>query len=754
MIMKLNVKHSSLSLICIIFASFFSSVTYADPAKDAWLELVGEQFSTRAEFAFVENNPELPNVLIYGDSISIHYTQAVRAELENKANVYRLYLNGGDSSSFIRKMTKMHTTMQNSALSDPWTFEWDVIHFNVGLHDLKYTKDRKLDKANGKQVSSIEEYENNLRNIVKYLKTMAPSAKLIFATTTPIPEGEPGRIVGDAAKYNAAGLNVLKDHPQVIVNDLYNFTKPHHLNWWAGVGNVHYNELGRKAQGGKVASVILSQLTHSLFAVAAQEQPNIVILYADDLGMGDLGSFNINSAKKSKIPTPNLDQLAAQGMSFTDAHSSSGICSPSRYALLTGRYHWRKFHSIVKAFGPSAFSDERLTLPEMLQQKGYTTTAIGKWHLGWDWDAIRKEGRPNDGVTPQDFDWSKTIPDGPTAHGFDYYFGDTVINFPPYVWIENDKVTQVPDTMVDETLWKNKEGKMEYRPGPMITGWDPYENIPTTTQKGIDYITKQAKQDKPFFLYFAYPSPHAPIIPNDEFDNTSKAGPYGDLVVETDDSIGKLLTAIKEAGIEDNTIVIFSSDNGPEHYAYLRDEKFDHWSSGPYRGVKRDIYEGGHRVPMIVRWPNKVPANNKTDELVSQIDIMATVASLIGFELPDDAAEDSYNLLPLWTGKTSDSGRDSLVHNTFADNYAIRSGDWSFIVNKSGNQNNRMKRFNYGAWQKKHGYVSDDNVKGQLFDMKNDAGQRHNLIEKHPKKASELLKLLQQIQSQGLSTPR
>jgi arylsulfatase A len=483
---------------------------------------------------------------------------------------------------------------------------------------------------------------------------------------------------------------------------------------------------------------------------ATFKQPNIVILYADDMGMGDLGSFNQNS----KIPTPNLDQLAAQGMRFTDAHSSSGICTPSRYALLTGRYHWRKFHGIVKSFGTSAFSPERLTLPEMLQQKGYNTAAIGKWHLGWDWDAVRKEGRPKNGIAPEDFNWDKSIPDGPLDHGFDYYFGDTVINFPPYVWIENDKVTQAPDTMVDKDLWVVKEGNMEFRKGPMITGWNPYENIPTTTQKGINYIKQHANSDKPFFLYFAYPSPHAPIIPNDKFDNTSKAGPYGDLLVETDDSIGQLLQAIKSAGIEDNTLVIFSSDNGPEHYAYLRDEKFEHWSSYPYRGLKRDIYEGGHRVPMIVRWPNNVPANSQTDELISQIDIMATLANLVGFELPNDAAEDSFNQLPLWTAKSPTSSRHSLVHNTFADKYAIRSNDWTLINTKTGNENVRLERFNYSDWQKKHGYVSDDNDKGQLFDMAGDRGQRHNLIGKHPKKATELLMQLEQIQKSGVSAPR
>jgi arylsulfatase A len=220
-------------------------------------------------------------------------------------------------------------------------------------------------------------------------------------------------------------------------------------------------------------------------------------------------------------------------------------------------------------------------------------------------------------------------------------------------------------------------------------------------------------------------------------------------VVETDDSIGQLLQAIKNAGIEDNTLVIFSSDNGPEHYAYLRDEKFNHWSSYPYRGLKRDIYDGGHRVPMIVRWPNNVPANTKTDALISQIDIMATLAHLVGFELPDGAAEDSFNQLPLWTAKTKHSSRDSLVHNTFANDYAIRSNDWTLIAAKTGNQNSRLERFNYAGWQKKHGYKADDHVKGQLFDMKNDKEQRYNLIEKYPNIADELLRKLTKIQIDG-----
>ncbi len=235
---------------------------------------------------------------------------------------------------------------------------------------------------------------------------------------------------------------------------------------------------------------------------------NVLILYADDLGFGDLGCYN----SQSKIPTPNLDRLAAEGMRFADAHSSSGICTPSRYALMTGRYHWRDFHGIVQAFGGSVFEQERLTLPEMLQQKGYETCAIGKWHLGWDWDAIKKDdatARENNGRKawgPEAFDWNKSVPDGPLAHGFDHYFGDTVINFPPYCWIEDDRVVRPPSVMMDTKKWKPiKEGSWECRPGPMADDWDPYQNIPVTTQRGVEFIQSQAGEEKPFFSLFCVP---------------------------------------------------------------------------------------------------------------------------------------------------------------------------------------------------------------------------------------------------------
>lgn len=484
---------------------------------------------------------------------------------------------------------------------------------------------------------------------------------------------------------------------------------------------------------------------------AANSKPNVLILYADDLGFGDLGSYN----PKSKIPTPNLDRLAAEGIRFTDGHSSSGICTPSRYALLTGRHHWRKFHGIVGALGGTVFAPGRLTLPEMLQAQGYATACIGKWHLGWDWAGIRKpDAKPissgrRKAWGPEAFDWSQAVADGPLAQGFDHYFGDTVINFPPYAWIEDDKLVVPPDSMMNTSKWKKiKEGKWECRPGPMVTGWDPYEVLPTLTRKGVEYLHSRKKSDDPFFLYFAYPGPHAPIIPNDEFDGASKAGPYGDFVVEIDDSIGQLLAALKEAGLADNTLVIFTADNGPEKYAYARDAKFDHWSAQPFRGLKRDIYEGGHHVPYIVKWPGVTQAGRVSGALVSQIDIMASLAAALGVALPDDQAEDSHNLLPLWRGKT-EAGRTTHIHNTRANSYAIRHGDWLLVDAKHGYMSGRNAK-----WETKHKYPADDDAPEELYHLGQDIGQRHNVAAKNPERVRELQALLKKIREQGHSTPR
>ncbi len=476
---------------------------------------------------------------------------------------------------------------------------------------------------------------------------------------------------------------------------------------------------------------------------AKSSHPNILIFYADDLGYGDLSGQNASS----KIPTPHLDRLADQGTRFTDGHSSSGICTPSRYALLTGRHHWRKFHGIVGPLGGSVFDAKRLTMPEMLKAKGYTAACIGKWHLGWNWNALRKNAKQK-GNRPEHFDWSKRIPDGPLAHGFDHYFGDTVINFPPYAWIEDDRMVQVPDTMMDTKKWKKiKEGNWECRPGPMVTGWDPYAVLPTLTWKGVEYIQSRKDKEDPFFLFFSFPCPHAPIIPNDAFDGKSKAGPYGDFVVQTDDTVGQMLKALDNAGLTDNTIVIFTADNGPEHYAYARDQKFNHWSAKPFRGLKRDIYEGGHHVPFIVRWPGVTKPGSTSHALVSQIDLMATFASIIGYDLPNDAAEDSHDMLPHLRGE-SKVVRTTHIHNTYAKQYAIRHGDWLLVDAKTGYRSRRSP-----TWEKKHNYPADDKQPVELYNLKDDIGQRKNIAADHPKRVAELKALLKKIQTDGRSRP-
>ena len=481
-----------------------------------------------------------------------------------------------------------------------------------------------------------------------------------------------------------------------------------------------------------------------MLPLAAAEKPNILLIYADDLGYGDLGCYNPDS----KIPTPHLDKLAAEGTRFTDAHSSSGICTPSRYAMLTGRHHWRDFHGIDGGFDPSFFKPGQLTLQEMLRKNGYATACIGKWHLGWDWNSIRKPGTPPKSKRHDHFDWSKPFRGGPLDHGFDHYFGDNVINFPPYAWIENDRFLQAPDITFTKTPQNTKEGNWECREGPGRSDWDFYQVLPTLTKRGVEYLHSRKGKEEPFFLYFPLPSPHAPIVPNDEFDGKSRAGAYGDFVFETDDSIGQLLKALEESGLAGNTIVIFSADNGPEHYAWNRDEKFGHWSAHPLRGLKRDIYEGGHRVPTIIKWPGLTKPGTVNDALVSQIDFMATLASALGHELPADAAGDSHDLLPLLKGEVA-SARTTHVHNTRQDHYAIRDGKWLLIDADTG-----YLRKPPESWNKKHGMPADDKSPVELYDLENDLGQRHNLAAMHPERVAELQALLKKIREQGHSAPR
>ena len=466
--------------------------------------------------------------------------------------------------------------------------------------------------------------------------------------------------------------------------------------------------------------------------MAANQHPNVVILYADDMGVADVSYGD----RKAKIQTPNLDRLARQGMTFTDGHSSSGICTPSRFALLTGQHHWRRFHGIVGAFGGTVFEDGEFTIAKMFKEKGYRTGAFGKWHLGWDFDAIRKPGVKAKDPKPESYDWTKRFPGGPLERGFDYYWGDGTINFPPYCWIEGDRFVTIPTKPVIKS--EPLAGAGSFRPGPMAESWNPYDILPTITKKTVEWISKQ-KQDRPFFAYLAFNSPHYPIVPNKPFHGKSKAGYYGDFVIETDAMVGKVLAALEKYGFAENTVVIFTADNGAETAAFTRLENFKQWSSGKFRGVKRDIYEGGHRVPFIVKWPGKVKGGSVSHEVVSQVDFAATFAATIGYKLGNDQAIDSYNLLPVLEGRDYEHPlRTATVHNTSANKYAIRQGDWVLIDAPSGSAKKESKsyldHFGLEAFPKKN--------PGLLFNLAKDPRQSQNLYAKHADKVKSMRDLL------------
>ncbi len=503
----------------------------------------------------------------------------------------------------------------------------------------------------------------------------------------------------------------------------------------------------------KLLTIITSLLVILIAANCGKTKhklPNIVIIYADDMGYGDLSCQNPNS----KIQTPNLDRLAAQGMRFTDAHSSSGICSPSRFALLTGTYHWRRQHGIVGAFGVPFFKDTDITLPGVLKSEGYRTACIGKWHLGWDWTfhnepsgEVMQWGKMRKVYLPKDIDWSEPIGGGPLDRGFDYYYGDGTINFPPYAWVENNRLQEAPTEEMDinNIGFDTKEGEWEFRPGPKVAGWNPYDVLPTLTDKTVEWIHNQ-KNEQPFFLYFALPSPHAPIIPNDEFDGKSQAGAYGDFIVQTDWVAGQVLKALEEKGIADNTLVIFSADNGTEAYAWQRAVDYGHFSMGDFRGLKRDVWEGGHHIPFIIKWPGQIESQSISNEVISQVDVMATLVSITGAVLPDHAAPDSYNFLPVLKGEPIDAPiRETIIHNTYATKWGMRKGDWLYIDNSSGGHREMPE-----AFKNLTGYTDFD-TQGLLFNMKDDPEQRINLYGNYPEKIKELAELLKSYRERSSS---
>jgi arylsulfatase A len=506
-------------------------------------------------------------------------------------------------------------------------------------------------------------------------------------------------------------------------------------------------------------------------------KPNIVYFLVDDLGYGDVSGLN----PEGKIQTPNVDRLAREGMAFTDAHATSSVCSPSRYSLLTGRYNWRSRlqASICGGLvgGESLIGGDRQTVPRFLKQHGYHSACIGKWHIGmgWDFEGDKVTFSPNlleyrDALAEPyanrkateheraawEAAFSRRIQGGPRLAGFDYYFGVDLPNWPPYCFIENDRTVGIPSQWLPtRLLWKG-EG---IPPGPAMPYWNFEQLLPTWAEKADEYIQERAQTDEPFFLYLASTSPHTPLAVNPEFQGKSGLNNrYADFVIETDNLMGRVLHSLEKHGVADNTLVIFASDNGCAPYAGVRGgfehrfketipgcellEPQGHYPSGPYRGYKSDAWDGGHRIPCIVRWPGVIEPGGTCDQLVCLSDLMATCADFLGAELPADAGEDSVSMLPLFRDPETTT-RDHVIHHSIHGKFAMRDGRWKLVLCPGS-----------GGWTQSDADAAQAGLPlVQLYDMQEDPGEQHNLQAEQPERVRAMLALLKQQVENGRSTP-
>ncbi len=460
------------------------------------------------------------------------------------------------------------------------------------------------------------------------------------------------------------------------------------------------------------------------------EFPNIIYILADDMGYGDVSAFN----EQSKIRTPNIDALAAQGMVFTDAHSGSAVCTPTRYGVLTGRYAWRTWvkKGVLWSYDEPLISPTRTTVASLLKKHDYHTAAIGKWHLGLGWQ------KGEDGTV----DLIKPIKNGPNANGFDYFFGITAsLDIPPYIYIENDRST----TTVIDTISKN-DGKGFWRRGPVGDDFKHEEVLPKLMQKAVQYIDAQAKNDAPFFLYFPLPAPHTPILPTEEFLGKSGTNEYGDFVLMVDDVVEQVVAALEKNNISENTMVVFTSDNGCSPMADFDElAKFGHQPGYIYRGHKADIFEGGHRVPFVVRWPERIKAGTRYDETVCLTDLMATCAAIVGDSLAADEGEDSFDLTSALLGKVvSGPIREATVHHSIEGVFSIRQNKWKLIFGPGS-----------GGWSepKPQKAKTLGLPSLQLYDLEQDPGELNNLADQEPELVKKLTALMKKYIAQGRSTP-
>ena len=474
----------------------------------------------------------------------------------------------------------------------------------------------------------------------------------------------------------------------------------------------------------------------------AASKPNIVFILADDMGIGDVMALS----KRCRIETPNLDRLASQGIAFTDAHTSSSVCTPTRYAILTGRYNWRSRlkNGVCWGWSRRLIEDGRMTVGSFLQQNGYSTAAIGKWHLGMSWP-LKDGSFADDGDTfKQDFenaynvDYFKPVQNGPTSVGFDTFFGISAsLDMPPYVYIQNDKplVTKIVT-------------KAFHRDGPADVDFEDVDVLPRLTQETVKVINDRAdesKNGKPFFIYFPLNAPHTPISPTKEFAGKSGLNKYGDFVMQVDWTVGQVMAALDSAGVADNTLLIFTTDNGCSPQANFPElAKKNHFPSDVYRGHKADIYEGGHRVPFIVRWPGHVKPGTTSSQTIGQLDLFATAADILDQDVPATAAEDSVSILPALLGQDKQPLREAIVHHSINGSFSIRQGKWKLALCPGS-----------GGWSEPRPGRSNFSGKPpvQLFDLDEDIGETMNVAEQHPEIVERLTALLQTYADRGRSTP-
>ena len=491
-----------------------------------------------------------------------------------------------------------------------------------------------------------------------------------------------------------------------------------------------------KTVGLSSASLLIGNMFSACKKTSAR--PNVVIILADDFGVGDIQAHY----PKNKIATPYLDKFVGQGLSFTDAHSSSAVCTPTRYGLLTGRYNWRTSLQewVLAAYEPPLIDEDRLTLPGYLKQYDYQTACIGKWHLGWNWPGDHPSQRTEKPRLQKNLKWDFTqrLRGGPIERGFDYFFGVDLPNYPPFTFIENDRVVEQPTAQYKHNPDEGIVMPRGFSGSPMVPGWRFDQILPEITNRAVGYIHEQSKQNSPFFLYFSMTSPHEPVVPSDDFDGKSGIAPIADFVMETDWSAGQIIKAIDEAGIADNTIVIFTADNGHSHYTGW-DSLIEagHLPSGPYRGHKGDIWEGGHRVPFIVRWPGKVAEGKSSNQLVCLNDIFATCAEIVSEELlPENVAEDSFSFLNSLIKTDNSVVRTNLVSHSRNGEFAYRSGDWKIVF--------------------KLPHRKLDNSRGkpaivELYNLKEDIVEEHNRAEENPEIVKQLTSNLKFVVDRGTS---